>query len=136
MRPKKTSKRISLGKDLERPKWKVSILGGFVLILFAMVAVKALDLQILDRDRAFQLARKQHGVVSRDQLVALGIGKDGVAAAVQRGRLIRVHPHVYAVGHASLQPRARRLAAVLSVPGAVLGYGSAAALWGLRPAVR
>ena len=60
MRPKKTSKRISLGKDLERPKWKVSILGGFVLILFAMVAAKALDLQILDRDRAFQLARKQH----------------------------------------------------------------------------
>src|SRR5690606_3238395 len=51
---------ISLGKDLERPKWKVSILGGFVLILFAMVAAKALDLQILDRDRAFQLARKQH----------------------------------------------------------------------------
>lgn len=86
------------------------------------------------RDRAVaQLARKQHGVVSRDQLVALGIGKDGVAAAVQRGRLIRVHPRVYAVGHASLQPRARRLAAVLSVPGAVLGYGSAAALWGLRP---
>ncbi len=60
MRPKKTSKRISLGKDLERPKWKVSILGGFVLILFAMVAAKALDLQVLDRDRAFQLARKQH----------------------------------------------------------------------------
>lgn len=60
MRPKKSSKRISLGRDLERPRWKVSIMGALVLLLFTMVAVKALDLQVLDRERAFNMARKQH----------------------------------------------------------------------------
>ncbi len=60
MKPKKSSKRISLGRDLDRPKWKVIIVGVFVLLLFSLVCVKALDLQVLDRERAFTIARKQH----------------------------------------------------------------------------
>lgn len=60
MKPKKSSKRISLGRDLDRPKWKVIIVGVSVLLLFSLVCVKALDLQVLDRERAFTIARKQH----------------------------------------------------------------------------
>jgi cell division protein FtsI (penicillin-binding protein 3) len=57
---KKNSKRISLGKDLTKPTWKISIIGTLILSLFALVSVKALDLQILSRERAVNLAKKQH----------------------------------------------------------------------------
>ncbi|MCI0482317.1 MAG: hypothetical protein L0213_12105, partial [Candidatus Dadabacteria bacterium] len=60
MKPKKSSKRISLGRDLDRPKWKITIVGTFMLVLFISVCIKALDLQVLDRERAFTIARKQH----------------------------------------------------------------------------
>ena len=58
---KKKSKRISLGKDLTKPAWKISIVGTLILIFFATVSVKALYLQILSRDRAVNLAKKQQG---------------------------------------------------------------------------
>jgi cell division protein FtsI (penicillin-binding protein 3) len=60
MKPKKSSKRISLGRELDRPKWKVMIVGTFMLLLFTSVCIKALDLQVLDRERAFTIARQQH----------------------------------------------------------------------------
>jgi cell division protein FtsI (penicillin-binding protein 3) len=60
MKRKKSSKRISLGRDLGRPKWKITIVGTFILFLFLLVCVKALDLQVLDKERAFTIARKQH----------------------------------------------------------------------------
>lgn len=60
MKPKRSKKRISLGRELDRPKWKIAIIGAFVLVLFTMVSIKAFDLQVLDRERAFKVARKQH----------------------------------------------------------------------------
>ncbi|MEQ9618194.1 MAG: penicillin-binding transpeptidase domain-containing protein [Deltaproteobacteria bacterium] len=60
MKPKRGKKRISLGRDLDRPKWKMSVIGAFVLVLFALVCFKAFELQVIDRDRAFKVARKQH----------------------------------------------------------------------------
>ena len=49
------------------------------------------------------------------------------------GRLLRIHPGVYAVGHAQLRPEGRWLAAVLAAgPGAALSHRSAAALHGIR----
>jgi cell division protein FtsI (penicillin-binding protein 3) len=57
----KNSKRISLGKDLTKPTWKISIIGTLILTLFAIVSVKALYLQILNRERAVNLARRQQG---------------------------------------------------------------------------
>ena len=60
MKPKRGKKRISLGRDLDRPKWKMTVIGAFVLVLFALVSFKAFELQVLDRDRAFKIARKQH----------------------------------------------------------------------------
>ena len=60
MKPKKSSKRISLGRELDRPKWKITIVGISMLLLFVSVCIRALDLQVLDRDRAFTIARQQH----------------------------------------------------------------------------
>jgi predicted transcriptional regulator of viral defense system len=86
-------------------------------------------------DRAIaQLAERQHGVVARRQLEAIGLGRGAVAHRVSAGRLHRVHRGVYAVGHTVLTVNGRRMAAVLAAgPGAVLSHASAAALWEIRP---
>lgn len=60
MKKKKSSKRISLGRDLSRPRWRVSVVGVLLLVLFASILFKALELQVLDRERAFKIAKKQH----------------------------------------------------------------------------
>jgi hypothetical protein len=84
--------------------------------------------------RLANLAARQHGVVSRQQLVALGFGERAIARRVAAGRLHRLHRGVYAVGHTIVNRNGRYLAAVLaSGPGAVLSHRSAAALWGMRP---
>jgi very-short-patch-repair endonuclease len=92
------------------------------------------QLSTADRQVA-AIAGRQHGVVTREQLEAVGIDKSGVTRRVQLGRLHRLHRGVYAVGHRSLSWRGRWLAAVLAAgDGAVLSHASAAALWEyLRP---
>jgi very-short-patch-repair endonuclease len=82
--------------------------------------------------RLAALAATQHGVVSRPQLRALGFGETPIARRVAAGRLIRLHPGVYAVGHARLRREGWWLAAVLACgDGAVLSHRDAAELWGL-----
>ena len=82
-------------------------------------------------------AKRQRGLVSIEQLAACGLDKDAVRRAVLAGRLHRLHPGVYAVGHTALSRDARWLAAVLACgPGAVLSHRNAAALHGLRPCSR
>src|SRR6185295_2533518 len=62
----------------------------------------------------------------------LGYSRAGVKGMVERGRLHRIHPGVYAVGHADLSIHGECLAAVLAVgPGALLSYYSAGWLWGV-----
>jgi very-short-patch-repair endonuclease len=80
-----------------------------------------------------ELARRQHGVVGREQLCALGLSERAIQHRLEVGRLHRLYPAVYAVGHRLLPKRAWLMAAVLaSGPEAVLSHRSAAALWGLR----
>jgi len=75
-------------------------------------------------------AARQHGVVSRAQLLALGLSRAGIERRVAAGWLHRVHRGIYAVGHAGLTPRGRWMAAVLAGgDGAVLSHRSAGALW-------
>jgi very-short-patch-repair endonuclease len=85
--------------------------------------------------RAAQVAARQHGVVTRRQLEAAGLGSRAMTIRVRKGQLHRIHRGVYAVGHRALGPHGRWMAAVLACgDGAVLSHGSAAALWGLlRP---
>ena len=82
--------------------------------------------------RLLRLVAAQHGVVARDQLVAVGVGDKGITGRVHDGRLHRVHRGVYAIR----QPPTRHgwwLAAVLACgEGAALSHGAAAALWGIR----
>src|SRR3954471_3094282 len=77
------------------------------------------------------LAARQHGVVSRAQLAALGLGAGAIKHRLALGRLHPLYRGVYAVGHRSLRPEAWWLAAVLAAgPDAGLSHRSAAALWG------
>jgi predicted transcriptional regulator of viral defense system len=81
-----------------------------------------------------RLARHQHGVVARRQLLELGLGEDAIDHRILVGRLFPVAHGVYAVGHPAIGVRGRCLAAVLaSGSKAVLSHFSAAALWGIRP---
>src|SRR3954449_861297 len=76
------------------------------------------------------LAEQQHGVISREQLLALGIGPDGIRHRLERGRLHRIGRGVYAVGRRQVTRCGVWTAAVLRCgPGAALSHDSGAALW-------
>lgn len=78
------------------------------------------------------LATRQHGVVSRAQLLDAGLSPRAIEGRLQSARLHGLHRGVYAVGHLSLDRRAHWLAAVLACGGgALLSHRTAAALWGL-----
>jgi very-short-patch-repair endonuclease len=80
----------------------------------------------------WELARVQHGVVTRAQLLALGLGPGAVGRRVRSGRLHPVQRGVYAVGRPELSPRGWWMAAVESCgPKAVLSHRSAATLQGI-----
>jgi very-short-patch-repair endonuclease len=99
-----------------------------------MSAEIAVEQDIHGQLRISMLAERQHGVVSRAQLVELGLGRGAIEHRVAVGGLIPLRRGVYAVGHRALRPRAHLMAALLDVgPGAVLSHASAAALWGIRP---
>jgi len=87
--------------------------------------------------RAWELAGRQHGVVARRQLLALGFNAREIEHRVARGRLHPVRRGVYAVGWPAVTKKQRWMAAVLVCgDGAMLSHGSAAALWeiaGERP---
>jgi very-short-patch-repair endonuclease len=83
--------------------------------------------------RIAALAERQHGLVNRRQLVAMGLRHHEIDYRVRVGRLIVVHRGVYAVGHARLTLAGRWMGAVLANgDGAVLFRHSAGALWGVR----
>jgi very-short-patch-repair endonuclease len=80
--------------------------------------------------RAWELAARQHGIVTRRQLLALGFGRRSIEHRVARGRLFPVSPGVYAVGWPGLNQKRQWMAAVLAGrEGAALSHRSAAALW-------
>lgn len=89
-------------------------------------------------DRAIAaLAARQHGVISRAQLLDVGVTSATIGRWIERGRLVPLHRGVYAVGHRRLRREGFWLAAVLAVgPGALLSHREAAALHGLRPSDR
>ena len=79
------------------------------------------------------LAARQHGVVTRTQLTALGLGHGAIDRRVTRRLLHPIHRGVFAVGHAAVSREGAWLAAVLATGAdAVLSHRSAAALWGLH----
>lgn len=78
-----------------------------------------------------QIARRQLGNITTQQLLAVGLGERAIYYAVKAGRLHRVFRGVYAVGHPPVTPLERAAAAVLACgPRAALSHGSAMTLWG------
>ena len=79
-----------------------------------------------------RVAAEQYGVAPRAQLLERGVSRMQIENRVASGFLIPLHRGVYAVGHSSLRPAGRRLAAVLACgPGAVLWPRDAGAAWDL-----
>lgn len=77
------------------------------------------------------LVRRQHGVITRRQLLELDISGRRIERRIASGRLHPVWRGVYAVGRPLLDRRGRWMAAVLaSGPDAALSHDSAADLWG------
>lgn len=78
------------------------------------------------------LADRQHGVVTRPQLLELGFSRREVQGRVEAGWLRPVHRGVYAVGRARLARHGLWMAAVLACgDDALLSHRSAAELWRL-----
>jgi hypothetical protein len=84
---------------------------------------------------AWRLARAQHGVLTRRDLLALGYSAKAIRHRVRTGRLHAVSPGVYAIGRRQLTPHGRWMVAVLAcggeagAEGAALSHRSAASLW-------
>ena len=90
----------------------------------------------LSRQRsAWAIAKRQRGVITHAQLVALGYSAKAIKHRVRIGRLHRVHHGVYAVGRRELTQKGEWMAAVLACgESAALSHDSAAALWELTKA--
>jgi very-short-patch-repair endonuclease len=74
--------------------------------------------------------RRQHGIVTRDQLRELGYGRHAIGHRIKRGLLHPVRRGVFVVGRPEVSDKGRWLAAVLACgEGAALSHLSAAALW-------
>lgn len=81
------------------------------------------------------LARRQHGVIARDQLLEAGFSPHAIQHRLDKGRLHGIWPCTYAVGRPEVTKHGRWMAAVLACgDGALLSHESAAALWGVRNA--
>lgn len=97
--------------------------------------------------RVAEIAARQHGVISVDQLRGCEISEDAIRSRVGAGRLHRVFRGAYAVGHSAPSPEGRLLAAVLAIGrgprpdrhsilgywGAAVSHRGAAFLWDLLP---
>ena len=81
------------------------------------------------------LAGRQRALVTRRQLLALGIESSMISRALTHGRLHRLHQGIYSlVPLPALPDLAHELAAVLACgDAALLSHHSAAAAWRLRP---
>jgi hypothetical protein len=64
--------------------------------------------------RAARIARAQHGLVTRAQLLGAGVGARAIGRWLQKGLLHAEHPGVYRLGHRAPSVEAKYMAAVLA----------------------
>jgi very-short-patch-repair endonuclease len=81
----------------------------------------------------YELARRQYGLITRDQARALGTTRAVIERELRSGRWIRMAPGVFRINGTPLTWPGRMLAGCLAAgPGAVVSHRSAAALWELE----
>ena len=86
---------------------------------------------ILRSPEAERIVARQHDVIARSQLLALGLTRDAIQHGIDSGRLFSHGLGIYAVGRQAITLHGRWMAAALGCgPEAVLSHSSAAALWG------
>ncbi|MCD2195989.1 type IV toxin-antitoxin system AbiEi family antitoxin domain-containing protein [Actinomycetospora endophytica] len=85
-----------------------------------------------DHEEWVRLLIRQHGVVSRRQLLLHGFTPAAIRANVRAGRWTHVHDGVYAVFTGVLSSNARRAAAVLAKWPAALSHDTAGEIWNFR----
>jgi hypothetical protein len=79
-----------------------------------------------------RLATRQHGVVTRAELLAAGFSTSAIDRRVRSGLLLREYPGVYRLGHRAYSVEAQYLAAVKACgDGSLLAGRAAAHLYGL-----
>jgi very-short-patch-repair endonuclease len=79
-----------------------------------------------------ELAGRQENVITRTQLLELGVGTRVIERRLEGGRWQRLHNGVYLIGPAPPTLSARARAAALACgAGAVVSHGTAARLWGM-----
>lgn len=84
------------------------------------------------RAEIWKLARQQHGVVTRAQLLERGFSSDAIKHRIATGRLHPLWRGVYALGRPEVSEKGRWMAAVLCCGAdALLSHGAAAVLWEL-----
>jgi hypothetical protein len=76
--------------------------------------------------RMCEIADRAHGVVTREELIAVGITRAQVEHRLQTGALLREHPGVYRVGHRAPSTEARYMVAVKACGDDAVLSGSAA----------
>jgi very-short-patch-repair endonuclease len=82
------------------------------------------------------IARRQHGVVARGQLLEAGVSGAAVARMTASAWLTAIHAGVYLLAGAAVTREARWIAAVLAGGGgAALSHRSAGELWGMLDAI-
>jgi very-short-patch-repair endonuclease len=83
---------------------------------------------------AWELAKAQHWVITRQQLLAIGYTARAIDVRIEDGRLHRTCAGIYAVGRPHLTREGAFIAAVLACgDAAALSHHSAAELWEIRP---
>ena len=81
----------------------------------------------------WELARRQHGVISHEQLRALGFSEAAIRHRLQTGRLFVLRRGLYAVGRPDVSERGHWMGATLvSGEGSALDGESGLALWDVR----
>lgn len=94
------------------------------------VVMAAISPQSID---PWGLADSQHGVISHEQLLALGFTESAIRHRLRVGRLFRLWRGVYAVGRPQVSQRGRwKAVTLLCGRGSALDGESAAALWTVR----
>jgi very-short-patch-repair endonuclease len=74
-----------------------------------------------------EIASRQHGNVTREQLLAIGMSSSAIGRRLEKGLLIRQHRAVYRVGHQAPSMEATYMAAVLAAGEGALLVGAPAA---------